>query len=518
MVRGDGSALPLIGRHIVIANWRDSRHPQAGGAEMYCEETAREFRDLGARVTLVTSRSPGTPAEEQTDYGTVVRRGGTFGTYPRVLLWLARHRSSIDAVVDSENGIPYFTPLALRRRTPVVLLIHHVHQQQFEQYYPPAVAMVGKLLEKYGARWVYGRRPVCVVSPSTRAEVRRQLAFRGPVFIAPNGLGPSQPHPVVARSAIPRLVCVGRLVKHKRVELLLGAVPALLARWPELEIHVIGDGNQRAHLEREAARLGIDQHVVFHGRLDSRRRDDLVASAWVTVNPSAGEGWGLSVIEAAAQGVPAVAFQVPGLQDSVRHGTTGWLIEEPEELAGAIDQALETLEDPERAATFARRCREWAGTFTWHSTARRILAVLVSEADRLQGGLDERRRSSDATTVVELPRSIVTDEVLSRLRRSDQIRVTDDRIDLLLGGADEVDAGKALHRLGLPASMASRARVARHYDLLGWMSRPDQLLGPGERSSHLVEMEDASGQVILLRPRRGGDEGVDGRHDVHRGS
>lgn len=138
---------PLTGRHIVITNWRDSRHPRAGGAERYCEQTALELSELGARVTLLTSRPPGVAAVERTDYGTVVRRGGTLGTYPLGLWWLLRRRSTIDAVLDSENGIPYFSPLAVRRRTPVVLLIHHVHQRQFEQYLSPAAAAVGKFLE-----------------------------------------------------------------------------------------------------------------------------------------------------------------------------------------------------------------------------------------------------------------------------------------------------------------------------------------------------------------------------------
>lgn len=497
---------PLTGRHIVITNWRDSRHPRAGGAERYCEQTALELSELGARVTLLTSRPPGVAAVERTDYGTVVRFGGTLGTYPLGLWWLLRRRSTIDAVLDSENGIPYFSPLAVRRRTPVVLLIHHVHQRQFEQYLSPAAAAVGKFLEKRVARWVYGRRPVCVVSPSGRAEVRKLLAFKGPVFVAPNGLGPAAPHLLVERSAAPSIVCVGRLVPHKRVELLLGCLPTLLRRWPDLTVRIVGEGEEMAALRAESSRLGVDAAVHFSGRLDDHERDEVVSTAWLTVNPSSGEGWGLSVLEAARHGVPAVAFQVPGLTDSVRDGVTGWLVEEPEELAGAIDQALEVLAHPAEAEGYAVRCRAWAATFSWESTARRILSVIVSEADRLQEGLDERRRQSDATTVVELPRAVVSDGIIERLRRSDQLRVTPEHVELLLGGADEIDAAAALERLGLPPELAAGARVARHYDLLGWMARPDPELGLEVALSDLaattevVEMQDRSGKVVLLRP------------------
>jgi glycosyltransferase involved in cell wall biosynthesis len=508
------SATAIDGRHIVICNWRDSRHPQAGGSELYCEEVARQLHRLGADVTLLTSRSPGTPATEEVHFGTVVRRGSTYGTYPAGLLWLLLHRRDIDGVIDSENGIPYFSPLAVTARTPVILLIHHVHQQQFELYFPPIAAAVGKWLEKYLARWVYGRRAMCVVSPSTRAEVRRQLAFKGPVYVAPNGVTISPTHGEVARSVEPRIVCVGRLVPHKRFELLIDAVPQLLERWPSLTVHLVGDGEARDALERAVQVRNLGGTVTLHGRLSQNDRDTLTRSAWLTVNPSAGEGWGLSVIEAAAHGVPAVAFQVPGLQDAVCDESTGWLIDEPAQLAAAIEQALETVTDPTEADCWAARCREWSASFNWESTARRILSVLESEDDRLKHGLDERRRRSDATTVVELPRHLLTRQALLRLRRMDQVRVNGETVQLLLGGADERDAERVLDRLGLPIQFARTARVARHYDLLGW-TFPERLLDSlyadevdltEELVVSLVEEDAPSGQVIRLASHGPGND------------
>lgn len=376
------------GRHVVICNWRDTAHPQAGGAELYCEEVARQLQRLGVRVTLVTSRPPGTSARQTADFGTIVRLGGTFSTYPLVLLWLLLHRRRIDGVVDSENGIPYFAPLAVRRRTPVVLLIHHVHQRQFEMYFPPIVASIGQWLERWGGRFTYGARTICAVSPSARRELRQQLGFRGPVVVAPNGVTVSSSGAGVERSLEPRIVCVGRLMPHKRYELLVQAVSELRDRWPTLEVHLVGDGEGRARLEQQVAAAGLQTSVELHGRLSEDQRDRLMATAWLTVSPSAGEGWGLSVMEAAAHGVPAVAFRVPGLSDSVRHGETGWLVDDLADLGRTIDEALATLADARRAAVWAEACRQWACHFTWESTARRILDVLVAEHDRLA-----RRRS-----------------------------------------------------------------------------------------------------------------------------
>ena len=131
---------PWRGRHVVICNWRDGWHPAAGGAELYCERVAAELHSEGVRVTYVTARAKGQTRRAQTPYGTVVRGGGTYTVYLFVLWWLFLHRRSIDGIIDSQNGIPFFTPLAVHRRTPIALLIHHVHQDQFEVHFPRPAA------------------------------------------------------------------------------------------------------------------------------------------------------------------------------------------------------------------------------------------------------------------------------------------------------------------------------------------------------------------------------------------
>jgi len=340
---------------IAILNWRDSSHPEAGGAELYSESVARELAAEGHDVTLVTSRPAATAPRERRDGYRVVRRGGRFTLYPWVLLWLLRHRNRIDGVIDSQNGIPFFSPLVVGRRVPVVLLMHHVHQDQFALYFGPLVARVGRWLESTAARRVYGRRTVAAVSPSTRAAVRTRLRLRGPVHLAPCGLGEAAAPSVTVRGSVPRIVCVGRLVPHKRLDLLLDALPAVLARVPGLVVDLVGDGQDRDALAARAARLGLGDAVTVHGRLPDAERDALLAAAWLTVNPTQGEGWGLSVLEANRAGVPAVAFTVEGLRDSVLPGETGWLVEEDgpggragrvERLADTVSGALDDLTDP----------------------------------------------------------------------------------------------------------------------------------------------------------------------------
>ncbi len=478
----------LAGRRVVFLNWRDLDHPQAGGAELYCQSVAERFAAAGARVSLLTARPAGQARSGNVRGVEVHRRGGTFGVYPATLARLLRDRGGIDAVVDCQNGIPFFSPLVLPATTAVVQVLHHVHQRQFPLYFPAPVARIGQLLEAPGSRWVYGRRPVAVVSPSTRDEARDILKLAGPRFIVPGGADAPVDAPAPAGPGRPAdrptIVCVGRLVPHKRLHLLIDTLPALRASHPGLVVDMVGDGPDRERLVRHARGLGVGEEVLhWHGYVDAAERDRLLSTAWLTVNPSHGEGWGLSVLEANAHGVPAVAFRVPGLRDAVRHGHTGWLVDEPGSLTATIDAALSVLADPAAAARWRERARAWAAGFTWDATAELLARVVTAEMDRLSartrglpgrgprgGGLPgrrprgSRRAADDVVTRAEFP--LVPDRPLPILRRTDLVyRLSGDavpdrdgpgRAAAVLYGAHPADARAALARAGVTGPIEMR--------------------------------------------------------------
>ena len=97
--------------------------------------------------------------------------------------WILRRRRRIDAIVDCQNGIPFFTPLVASRRTPIVCVIHHVHQAQFSLYLPRPAAVVARWIEGWVTRKVYRARPFAVVSPSTRTDARQVLMLRGAIHV-----------------------------------------------------------------------------------------------------------------------------------------------------------------------------------------------------------------------------------------------------------------------------------------------------------------------------------------------
>lgn len=441
------SIAALRGRSVLVLNWRDVRHPRAGGAELYAHRISREWARRGVRVSWLTARPPGAPAREVIDGVRIMRRGGTFSVYAAAALSLLRHGELFDAVLDCQNGIPFFAPLFVRRRTPVVQVVHHVHQEQFAVHFGKPMAVVGRFLEGPVSKRVYGGRAVVAVSPSTRRDVRTRLGVRGPVFIVPNGneaaVGRWAP-----RDVDPTVVVVSRLVAHKRVDLLLHALPDVLPAVPDLRVEVVGDGPERRRLELLAGELGLRGVVRFRGRLADGERDDLMQRAWLTTSTSQGEGWGCTVLEAARFGVPCLAVAAAGIEDSVRHGRTGWIVPTARALAPALVEAITELADDRTAARVSDHCRAWASGFTWERSAELMAGVLAGEIDRLAAPRRDRRTArADITTAVRfrVPRDVPP----PRGRLTDQVRLDGEQGTALLHGCDEVDAEAVLARWGV---------------------------------------------------------------------
>lgn len=381
------SSTILAGRRVVVANWRDLDHSMAGGAERYAWQLSRALVDAGARVDFVTARERGQRRQEVREGIRIHRGGGRLGFYAYAASWLLRHRRSIDAVVDCEAGIPVFSPLWTAGAVPVVLVVHHVHQHQFATYLSGPLAALGRFLEAWAMPRVYRRARTVAVSESTRTEMLTELGWGGPVEVLLNGNAAPCPVRVPAPDTVDRVLVVGRLAPHKRVDLVIQAVAALRERRPALRLDIVGRGPDAGRLRQLIEDLGADKYVTVHGYLDESAKVDLIAHARLHVCASDLEGWGQVVIEAASYGVPTVARDVPGLRGSVRADHTGWLIAEPRRpdlytvlsrMTIAIDEALGELDDPERAAEMATECRSWARRFSWERMHREAVAHMAA--------------------------------------------------------------------------------------------------------------------------------------------
>lgn len=473
----------FTGRRILFLNWRDRTHPAAGGAESYTEQIALRFVQAGAMLTLFTAQHQAAEPYAWSDGYLIIRKGSRFGVYLAAARHLRRYAAHYDAVVDFQNGIPFFAPAWAPSAMPVVCVVHHVHQRQFDLYFRWPMNRIGRWLEGKVSRRVYGNRPMVAVSPSTRAEMRRELRFRGPVYIVANGVEPPLPSFAV-RSPTPSIAVVTRLVPHKQLDHLVQAVPDVLRRWPELRVDIAGTGTEDEALQAQVRRLGLEGTVRFQGRVSEQEKSDLLAQAWLTVAPSKAEGWGLTVMEANAVGTPAVAYDVPGLRDSVRHEATGWLVKPDEGLAGALISALTEVSDPGRRRAVQDQAVAWAANFSWDSSAERLASILLTEMKHREMGIDDRRRPVDLASVAWWPPE-VSEEVgpilRKTLRATDIITSDENGVRALLIGCDEVGAAKAIRRIPIPPSMIRLANTS--YVLSGNAGREIQVRAPDQKDT-----------------------------------
>ncbi|MET8001546.1 glycosyltransferase family 4 protein [Nonomuraea glycinis] len=373
-----GDDRPLAGVRIAMLNFREPQQTTAGGAEEYAWQVSRFLLSQGASVVFVTGRQRGQRRTEVREGIGLRRMGNPFLVYLLVPLWLLFHRRQFHAVIDTMNGIPFFSPVVVSRRTHVLCLVHHVHDRQFAAFLPRWLAVLGCFVEGPVARLLYRRCVTITVSESSRQELLGKLRWLGPITIVPNGCVVPERVPPAETPGEPAIVYTGRLVGHKRIERVVDLAGEL-----GVAVHIIGRGPERERLARRIERGGLGDRVRLHGFVPEARKVALLGAARLNVTASEFEGWGLTVMEAAALGVPTVAYDVAGLRDSVRDGVTGWLVRDGERLADVVGRALEELASPCRREEVAEACRAWAREFTWARTGANITELIVT---KLQDG------------------------------------------------------------------------------------------------------------------------------------
>ena len=247
---------------VLLVNWRDTRHPEGGGSERYVERMARRARAAWLRRDDPVRRAQNAPADEVVRGVRFRRRGGRLTVYPWAMLAIARSRP--DVIVDVQNGVPFFSRLVAR--CPVLVLVHHVHREQWRAVLGPVLGRFGWLVESRLAPWLYRKCDYLTVSEMTRTELDRLGVAAARTTVVHNGLDPA-PRTRAARDPDPTLVLVGRLVPHKQVEHAIDVVARLATRWPKLRLEVVGQGWWLENLRRargtagragpgDAARLG----------------------------------------------------------------------------------------------------------------------------------------------------------------------------------------------------------------------------------------------------------------------
>ena len=177
------------------------------------------------------------------------------------------------------------------------------------------------------------------------------------------------------------LLTVARLEPHKGVDTVIAALPAIVAQAPDVRYAVAGSGPERERLEKLAHKIGVADRVRFLGEVSDADLPALynLASVYVGASRRAErigvEGFGISLVEASACGLPVVAGNSGGIPDAVRDGETGFLVppEDTAALSGVVCRLLGDAALARRIGAAGRAAVE--RHYNWDRVVRDLRAI-----------------------------------------------------------------------------------------------------------------------------------------------
>ncbi|TKX86682.1 glycosyltransferase family 1 protein [Halorubrum sp. SS5] len=342
-----------------------------GGGDRRLFEEAATLHEKGADVQVVASRTDPEFPQRRVSNGVQIRtvkcvpdflqRAPTLHFYlarslfPLVslpILFATLFRDDIDVVVDNHTPHPslvaFFGPLF---SVPVVALVHEYHDRSAIEKYPLPVGVIQLLVQNFLRIRLYA---AVIVPREETKEALRRYGTSIPIHVVPNGLDVDtylEP-PVAVEAESFDFVVVSRLVHRKGIDQLLEAMALVAAEYPSVQLGIAGSGPERDRLERQAAELGISEHVTFLGFVSEERKRALLHESSVFVLPSRQEGFGIAVLEAMATGTPVVANDLDIIRRLVPEGPNRLAdASDPEVFATAMMDVLNADRDGEQVST-----------------------------------------------------------------------------------------------------------------------------------------------------------------------
>jgi len=346
--------------------WMERFWPAIGGAEIVGAKLLLALRARGYKCAVLTDQHrPDLPTEDQ-------YRG--IPVY-RVPFFTALTDRNVDHILAVRQQVAQLK----RILAPHLIHLHSVGSTAFfhleTTHVPSALLLVtltnevqpGRVIGQgiwrrtlSEAAWVTGKATAVITQAR---QLVPEIIPRSSVIH--NGLRFSSLLPEPLPFETPSLLCLGRLVVQKGVDLVLTALAAIRDRFPNIRLLVAGDGPERAALERQASALGLAEVVTFMGWIAPDKVLPLINTVTMVVMPSRWEGLPSVALQASLMARPLVATRVSGLSEVVVHRQTGLLIEK-EDSEGLARAITFLLEQPEAARQMGQAARQRVQeVFSW---------------------------------------------------------------------------------------------------------------------------------------------------------
>ena len=386
-----------------IGIFSDTFFPQLNGVATSIRTLATALEERGHHVyiftpsdprcyegydTLNVYRLPSVPVRFVRDY----RAGYVFSPF------LAK--KIIDLNLDIIHTQTEFCLGALGRfisTTQGIPLVHTYHTM-YEDY----VHYIGggHIISKEMARdfsGIYCNTSTAVIAPTRKTEqLLKSYGVTKPISIIPTGINTSnfrkdkfQPEEILElrtslglQADTPVIVSIGRIAKEKSIDIVIGALPKLIEKLPDLKMVIVGEGNEIENLGKFADSIGVGDHVMFIGGKPWDEIGKYYQLGNVFCSASVSETQGLTFAEAMAAGVPVVAKKDECIENIITDNVTGMLFESNDELPDLLYRVLTDKDLANRLSAASVKAMEALSVETFANSVETLYRNILESGEK----------------------------------------------------------------------------------------------------------------------------------------
>lgn len=177
---------------------------------------------------------------------------------------------------------------------------------------------------------------------------------------------------------IPILVTIGNVNRRKGQHNVISSLPLLLKKYPNLQYRIIGIPTEKDRLQELAVELKVEKSIKFYGAVEEAEKCKLLLTSNIFIMLSEitltndVEGFGIAILEANSLGIPAVGAKGCGIEEAIKNGFSGLLVnnKEPQEILASIDHIIQNYEE------FSVNAREWSANFLWQRVINQYIEII----------------------------------------------------------------------------------------------------------------------------------------------
>lgn len=379
-------------KSIAVMAWRDLWHPGVGGAEIYIMKMVDTLRDNGYTIKYLTSRYKNSKKKEVIDGVEYIRMGNSITLYLLApIYYIMNLKQSTNLLIENFNAVPFHIPIYNKNN---VTVIHHLQSPEWISTYGTFLGSIASFIFTKMTSLVYKReKNIVTVSPSSKEDLISKGFKEKNITIIYNGIDVKVVNKVEKKKDYINILSLGRVKATKHIE---EAIEMIEYSVEELNIKnitlkIAGKGEDETRLKTLVKNKNLENYVKFLGYISDQEKEVLLDEAHLHVQFSRKEGWGITVIEAAAKGTPTICYPVAGLIDSVSDDTGYFIKNSLKETWRATLKGIQMNSD--EYINKQNKCIEWAKNFEWSNQKRLFLDKVKSVTTNIGSAAEVKKRN-----------------------------------------------------------------------------------------------------------------------------